>query len=224
MERRRSKSVSAAPDPKRLEVPQRKHSASSPFTRRRKKSSGHQDLKIALVGSIGVGKSAITVRYLTRRFIGEYEKSSDYKYRHMVTIGEDITHIEILDSKSEKSLSNDVIKWADGICLVYSVTDPYSYWTIQSWKERIEDCKKHSLSEFIVLANKRDLSHSRKVSREEGENLAKQLGCFYFEVSAAEDYDVIRNAFYELYQEIKVRRKSSRSSLLDRMFSNIHIK
>ncbi|XP_078000473.1 ras-related and estrogen-regulated growth inhibitor-like [Glandiceps talaboti] len=224
MERYRSKSVSAAPDPRKLEAPQRKLSGSSPFSRRRKKSSGHPDVRIAVVGSLGVGKSAITVRYLTRRFIGEYENSTDYRYKHMTTISEEIVHLEILDSKSAKTLTNDIVRWADGVVLTYSVTDLRSYWTIQSWKNKVEDCKKHCLCEFIILANKTDLSHLRKVSTNEGECLSREMKCQYFEVSAADDYESINEAIKELYHEIKLRRKASRASLLDRMFSNMHIK
>ena len=35
-----------------------------------------KEVYIALVGSLGVGKSALMVKYITKRFIGEY--SSEY--------------------------------------------------------------------------------------------------------------------------------------------------
>ena len=46
--------------------------------RRRKVSviaSTLKPIRIIILGSIGVGKSALTVRLLTRRFIGEYDSS-----------------------------------------------------------------------------------------------------------------------------------------------------
>ncbi|XP_077863594.1 ras-related and estrogen-regulated growth inhibitor-like [Saccoglossus kowalevskii] len=201
MQRRRSTSVGSAPNPKKLEVPLRKISTSSPFTRRRKKSSISTDVRIAFVGTLGVGKSALTVRFLTRRFIGEYENSADYKYRHMISLGDEIIHLEILDARSQNVLSNDVIRWADGVCLVYSITDLSSFWTIRTWAHKIRECRKNSVCEFILVGNKKDLSHFRKISTENGRALASELECPFFEVSAAEDYQSICDALYELYQE-----------------------
>ena len=42
-------------------------------------------VRVVVVGGTGVGKSALCVRYLTKRYIGEYEKSSGI---------EDITFIQ----------------------------------------------------------------------------------------------------------------------------------
>ena len=36
-------------------------------------SNNKEDVCIALVGPIGCGKSALLVKYFTRRFIGEYD-------------------------------------------------------------------------------------------------------------------------------------------------------
>lgn len=38
--------------------------------------AGNAPLRVAMLGSSQVGKSALTVRYLTKRFIGEYRSDT----------------------------------------------------------------------------------------------------------------------------------------------------
>ncbi|XP_017781700.1 PREDICTED: ras-related and estrogen-regulated growth inhibitor-like, partial [Nicrophorus vespilloides] len=40
----------------------------------------------------------VTVRYLTKRYIGEYSSTSDFLYRHNVTFDNVTTEVEILDT------------------------------------------------------------------------------------------------------------------------------
>ncbi|EGI66598.1 Ras-related and estrogen-regulated growth inhibitor-like protein [Acromyrmex echinatior] len=45
----------------------------------RRKKSSLCEVKVAVIGAPGVGKSALTVRFLTRRYIGEYDHQSGEK-------------------------------------------------------------------------------------------------------------------------------------------------
>nr|XP_006823191.1 PREDICTED: ras-related and estrogen-regulated growth inhibitor-like protein-like [Saccoglossus kowalevskii] len=164
----------------------------------------------------------LTVRFLTRRFIGEYENSADYKYRHMMSLRDEIVHLEVLDARSENDLSNDVIRWADGVCLVYSITDLSSFWTLRTWAHKIRECRKNLVCEFILVGNKQDLSHFRKISTENGRALASELGCSFFEVSAAEDYQSICDALCKLYQEVTLYKNRRKMSIFGRVFKNSH--
>ena len=47
----------------------------------------------------------------------------------------------------------------------------------------------------VLIANKIDCGSKRQVTKSEGENLAKQLGSQYFEVSSIGDRNVIHNIF-----------------------------
>ena len=42
----------------------------------RRKKSSLSEVKIGIIGSPGVGKSALAVRFLTKRYIGEYDHQS----------------------------------------------------------------------------------------------------------------------------------------------------
>ncbi|GJQ72636.1 hypothetical protein Trydic_g1298 [Trypoxylus dichotomus] len=52
--------------------------------------------------------AAVTVRYLTKRYIGEYSSTSDFLYRHNVTFDNVTTEVEILDTSKCAS------DWATG--------------------------------------------------------------------------------------------------------------
>ncbi|XP_071791898.1 ras-related and estrogen-regulated growth inhibitor-like [Asterias amurensis] len=196
-------------------------STSSPFGRR-KKSGSQTEVKIAVTGVNGVGKSAVTVRFLTRRFIGEYGHEPETKYHHQCKIDGDIVLMEILDTGSEGVLTDDIIQWADGLLLVYSITDMGSVEAIRQARLVIEESRntKSVPVAFTVVANKADLLHLRKVDTMEGERLSKEIGCSFAELSASESYDKIADVFHELYREIRMYKFGSRSTLFGRMFGH----
>lgn len=62
--------------------------------------------------------------------------------------------------------------------------------------------------------------HLRQVSTDEGEILAKDFDCRFFEVSAAEHVAQVTEAFFDLCRDVLgARRKSKKESLLDRVLS-----
>ena len=52
----------------------------------RRKKSSLSEVKILVVGAPGVGKSALVVRFLTKRYIGEYDHQSDTRYKNEVLV------------------------------------------------------------------------------------------------------------------------------------------
>lgn len=66
-------------------------------------------------------------------------------------------------------------------------------------KLRIQGC-----APILLLGNKKDMSHVRVVDSDEGDRLALQYGCRHEEVSAADDYNTIRNIFQELLGDAKI--------------------
>ena len=53
-----------------------------------------------------------------------------------------------------------------------------------------------------------------------GENLAKDMGCTFVEISASENYENVLEVFLELYREIRMYKFGSRSSIFGRMFGH----
>jgi len=64
----------------------------------RRKKSSLSEVKILVVGAPGVGKSALVVRFLTKRYIGEYDHQSDSRYKNEVLVDGDPVIFEICDT------------------------------------------------------------------------------------------------------------------------------
>uniref|UniRef100_A0A0B6Y7A4 small monomeric GTPase n=1 Tax=Arion vulgaris TaxID=1028688 RepID=A0A0B6Y7A4_9EUPU len=189
-----------------------------PYLRRKKSSLG--ETKIAVLGMSSVGKSALCVRFLTKRFIGEYDQASENKYKCSTTLeGESMT-FELLDTRSnndDMGARDDVVRWADGFILVYSVTSRKTFEVLSDVRRKVEDVKKASHVPVILLGNKADLAHVRQVSEDEGVRLAIDLSCTFMEVSASEDVTKVTDAFHTLCKEIVDYKRRSRT-FLDRVF------
>ncbi|XP_017327332.2 ras-related and estrogen-regulated growth inhibitor-like protein [Ictalurus punctatus] len=171
------------------------------------------ETNILLLGAENVGKSALTVRFLTKRFIGEYGDIESI-YSHIDKIDGRAISFNIWDSlypqscESSESVSEEQLRWADGIVLVYSICDRASFEVVQQQVALIQKLSSSSSSSvpMVVVGNKRDLQHRRVVSSEEGRLLAQSADCGFFEVSAAEAYHGVLLVFHGLHELIKEAR------------------
>lgn len=64
--------------------------------------------------------TALTVRYLTRRFIGEYRSNTDLLYKQTITLDSGLLDVEIIDisADDEEGFPSDQIQWADAVLIV----------------------------------------------------------------------------------------------------------
>ncbi|KAH3787123.1 ras-related and estrogen-regulated growth inhibitor-like [Dreissena polymorpha] len=179
-------------------------------------------LRIAILGESGVGKSAVTVRFLTKRYIGEYNSEIDLLYRSSLKQEDSLTDIEILDTSSKKSPMplESHVQWADGFVVVYDVCRRMTF----KMARRTLECLHKMRTSFIVpvalMANKIDLDHRRKIGVDEGHELALEFGCQFYEVSAAETFQSINIAFQALLRDAMIT-KQQRSTILRRRRSSL---
>ena len=122
----------------------------------------------------------------------------------------------------ESQTRQEQIQKADGVILVFSVTDRSSFNHLNKLKKCIIRSAKKDMDKLpaILLGNKADLCHLRTITVSEGAQLAKELGCQYYEVSASDGSVEIVDAFHDLYREIyraekraKVKKVSARLQL-----------
>ena len=71
-------------------------------------------------------------------------------------------------------------KSAEVIILVYATNLRNSFERIPEWDKKVIEHGSEEEPIKILIGNKKDLEQERKVTFEEGENLAKQLGCIKF--------------------------------------------
>ncbi|XP_003477452.1 ras-like protein family member 11A [Cavia porcellus] len=171
-----------------------------------------KDIKLAVLGAGRVGKSAMIVRFLTKRFIGDYEPNTGKLYSRLVFVEGDQLSLQIQDtpgsvqaqdspSQATDSLSK-CMQWADGFLLVYSITDYNSYQSIRPLYQHIRKVHPDSKAPVIIVANKGDLLHARQVQTHDGIQLANELGSLFLEISTSENYEDVCDVFQHLCKEV----------------------
>lgn len=103
------------------------------------------------------------------------------------------------------------VQWADAVVLVYSVTDRRSFDLIDQLHQLVTRAGGASMP-VILLANKVDLLHLRRVDTQQGPSLAGTLGCSFYDVSASEDYDQVHSAFHRLCCQLAKQQPAAPAS------------
>ncbi|XP_078053580.1 ras-related and estrogen-regulated growth inhibitor isoform X2 [Augochlora pura] len=149
--------------------------------------------KVLLLGLQGVGKTALAVRFATKRFIGEYDCSTEriYKVDNFLDASWELTDPPgFLPPPTEFKL-----RLADAIILVYSVSDRVSFDETYRLRFLVSHAKKtRKVPPVVVLiGNKSDLSYTpgeRVVSTSEGRQRAEQIEAHSFhEISVRESVE-----------------------------------
>uniref|UniRef100_H3BHL4 small monomeric GTPase n=2 Tax=Latimeria chalumnae TaxID=7897 RepID=H3BHL4_LATCH len=186
--------------------------------------------RIVVLGQSAVGKTAMTVRFITKRFIGEYDPTLETIYRHATTIDGEFVHFEILDTAGQEEdslLIEEKIKWGDGFVIVYSVTDKCSFDEVMRLcflVNHIQSTSRRSNTDqppIVIVANKKDLQFDRMVSTNDGENLAKALKHPFYEISTRDSYEETVIVFSALYNEQMKQVTSSPSQFKRKTVSKL---
>jgi len=144
--------------------------------------------KLVMLGDGGVGKTAITIRFVSDRFVTEYDPTVEdaYKKEHQVD-GKDVT-VEIIDTAGQEEYSSGLqdkfIRGGEGFILMYSVTSKASLLRVKEIQKKILWTKDSDEVAMILVGNKSDLMKERQVSPQEGKELAKEFRCPFLETSA----------------------------------------
>ncbi|XP_045111374.1 ras-related and estrogen-regulated growth inhibitor-like protein isoform X1 [Portunus trituberculatus] len=163
--------------------------------------------RLAVIGSKAVGKTALTVRYLTKRFIGEYQSDTDMIYRATMPVDGAKIALEILDLSSnldEVVVPRETVAWAEAWLVVYSITSLESFRVCVRAVEAVTTAcgGDQPNPPVLIMANKKDLEHIREVPEAEGRKLAEQYGCRFVEVSAAEMVSQVNESIDGLLRQV----------------------
>ncbi|CAI2305514.1 unnamed protein product [Caenorhabditis sp. 36 PRJEB53466] len=165
-----------------------------------------RELHVALVGMSGSGKSAVAVKYITKRFIGEYDSTLEDNYCRQETVGGQCLMVWMMDTV-ESATKDEMrwIAWADVYVVVYDVTSQLSFQYSEGILERIAR-HEHVLCprehRTLLVGNKSDLERYRQVSETEGERLASQHKAYFAECSAASDLRQFTQSLHSIFQYI----------------------
>ncbi len=111
-----------------------------------------------------------------------------------------------------RNITQQYYKNADGILLVYDVSDKNSFDKVREWMKQIQLYTDKESIGLVLIGNKCDVEN-REVTLEEGEALAKEFKLKYFETSALNNYN-IEETFNYLAQEV-IRIKDAKNVIND---------
>ena len=126
---------------------------------------------ILLLGNQAVGKTSFILRFCEDTFNDLQLSSSgiDIKYKDIKRRDRDIK-LKIFDTAGQerfKSISKSYFKKADGILLLYDVSNKDSFDSIISWVESIEECLDLSEIGILIVGNKCEIPDEEKVVNNE---------------------------------------------------------
>ncbi|HMF34456.1 MAG TPA: GTP-binding protein [Candidatus Lokiarchaeia archaeon] len=140
--------------------------------------------KICLFGAGAVGKTSLIIRFIRSSFNDSLKKTIGTNFLIKdVEIDNNAVRLLIWDIGGQAAFSTMrrvYFKGSNGAIGVYDVTSQESLLKIPGWVSSIK--KAVGNIPMILIGNKIDLE--RKVTYEEGKELADRLGCEYIETSA----------------------------------------
>lgn len=167
------------------------------------------EYRIIVVGAGGVGKSALTVRFIQGNFVEKYDPTIEDSYRKQVEIDAKACMLDIMDTAGQEeysALRDQYMKSGQGFVLVYSITSKASFEQANKLRTSILRIKEEFPDIPIQLvANKCDLENERVVKAADAQTYAKDHKMGFIEASAKTNHNV-SNVFTELVKRIDTWR------------------
>jgi len=134
-------------------------------------TSSSTNYRIVVLGSGGVGKSALTLRLISDEFAEEYDPTIEDSYRKQVVIDGKPALLDVLDTAGQEeyaSLQDQWIREGDGYLIVYSITSRDSLEESKVMHDKISRIRDSEDFPLVLAGNKCDLENERKVTKEQG--------------------------------------------------------
>ncbi|XP_020808541.1 ras-related protein Ral-a isoform X2 [Drosophila serrata] len=190
----------------------------------KKPTAGPALHKVIMVGSGGVGKSALTLQFMYDEFVEDYEPTKADSYRKKVVLDGEEVQIDILDTAGQEdyaAIRDNYFRSGEGFLCVFSITDDESFQATQEFREQILRVKNDESIPFLLVGNKCDLNDKRKVPLSECQSRAGQWAVPYVETSAKTRENVDK-VFYDLIRDISSRKKQRQTDVKQPPKPNSH--
>lgn len=160
--------------------------------------------KLLLIGDSGVGKTCILFRFSEDAFNTTFISTIgiDFKIKTIELRGKKIK-LQIWDTAGQErfhTITTSYYRGAMGIMLVYDITNAKSFDNIAKWLRNIDEHANEDV-ERMILGNKCDMEDKRVVSKDRGEEIAREHNIKFLETSAKTNIN-IETAFIELAEAI----------------------
>ena len=165
--------------------------------------------KILLVGDSGVGKTNIMLRYLNKEFNINTKATVGVEFGSKnIIIDKKVIKGQIWDTAGQeryRAITSSYYKGAHGAFVVYDITLKESFEAVDRWINDLRNNTDERL-EIILIGNKSDLEEKRQVTKEEGEEKAKEKEVAFMETSAL-NCNNIEKAFNEILNKVYLAYK-----------------
>ena len=165
-----------------------------------------EDIKVITLGNSSVGKTSFLMKYIDNSFTLTYTTTLgiDFKQKKIkLKDGRDV-RLRIFDTAGQerfKAVSVSFIKKADGVILIYDISDLESFEAVENWIKSIREIGKDKLP-IILVGNKCDLSDDKRmISLKEGQDKASEFNIPFCETSCKEGIN-IKEVFEKLIDDI----------------------
>lgn len=167
-------------------------------------------VKLLMLGDSGVGKSSLIMRWTLDSFSPSLQSTVGVNFKsRKVHVANELVQVQVWDTAGQEQfhkITTSYYKGAQGIMLVYDVTDRASLANIEYW---IKNIKSHASDQVQValIGNKTDLRSANTdptkkfCETERGKEIAVKYGIPFFETSAKDSFNV-EIAFLTLVEHI----------------------
>ena len=113
-----------------------------------------REFKVVVLGSGGVGKSALTVQFVSGLFMEKYDPTIEDFYRKEIEVDHTPCVLEILDTAGTEqftAMRDLYMKNGQGFVLVYSITAQSTFNDLQDLREQILRVKARASQIFVMF-------------------------------------------------------------------------
>ncbi|KAJ4495101.1 small GTPase superfamily [Lentinula edodes] len=172
--------------------------------------------KVVVLGAGGVGKSALTVRFIQDIFVENYDPTIEEEYRRSISVDGTLTTLEVLDTAGLEqftSLNEVYIKAGKGFILVFSLTQEASLKEVDHLRKQIIRIKGEAGAiPIVVVGTKLDLVNEREVHRNTIQALASRWKLPFYETSSKRNWH-ISDVFEDLVRQMRARYPPEQPSI-----------
>jgi len=150
-------------------------------------------MNILIVGNLGVGKTCLVTRYTkgvyepdepstVNTYLGPIIKNKEYGKK---------VRLQVHDTGGPEQLgfmTSSNYSGVQGVLIAFDMTDKSSFKDVTMWLRELERYTRQVPK--VIVATKSDLVAKRAVQTAEGEDVAEENDCSYFECSAKENTNV----------------------------------
>lgn len=166
-----------------------------------------REFKVVVLGPGGVGKSALTVQFISGKFVEKYDPTVEDFYRKEIQISGIPAILEILDTAGTEqfaSMRDLYIRNGQGFIIVFSLTSKQSFQDIRLIREQILRVKGTDRVPIVIAANKSDIIAQREVSSEEIYKLAQEW-CLPLMETSAKNTKNVNDLFTEIVKQMNLQ-------------------